>query len=224
MVLVERQLQQPPPLASLSGSRSAPSLAARTPSRLRSTLSTPAGRLLSEQLLVHLHRAERPRQSALAKNPQAIPLHASGALGGRPMSNTQLPTIVGGLLRAQRAKFLDRDLARDSSQERYSKERGSLYLPVLPCTSLYLPASPCISPYLPVSPRISQGRYSKERCCSIRASPTDRPCPAPPAPASPAPLRTLSLSLTLTTGPDQERLLESNFGGRSLTRLVQHAK
>ena len=111
------------PLRPLSGSRSAPSLAARTPSRLQSTLSTPAGRLLSEQLLVHLHRAERPRQSASAENPQAIPLHASGALGGRPMSNTQLPTIVGGLLRAQRSKFLDRDLARDSTQERYSKER-----------------------------------------------------------------------------------------------------
>ena len=111
------------PLRPLSGSRSAPSLAARTPSRLQSTLSTPAGRLLSEQLLVHLHRAERPRQSASAENPQAIPLHASGALGGRPMSNTQLPTIVGGLLRAQRSKFLDRDLARDNTQERYSKER-----------------------------------------------------------------------------------------------------
>ena len=111
------------PLRPLSGSRSAPSLAARTPSRLQSTLSTPAGRLLSEQLLVHLHRAERPRQSASAENPQAIPLHASGALGGRPMSNTQLPTIVGGLLRAQRSKFLDRDLAQDNTQERYSKER-----------------------------------------------------------------------------------------------------
>ena len=111
-------LQEPPVVPSLAASRSLPSLAARTPSRSRSALSTPAGTLLSEQLLVHLHRAQQPQQHA--KNPQALPLHASGALGRRSLSNTQLPTIVGGLMRAQRAKFLDHNIARDDSKERCS--------------------------------------------------------------------------------------------------------
>ena len=107
---------------SLAASRSLPSLATRTPSRSPSTsaLSTPAGSLLSEQLLVHLHRAAKKPQAAVAKNPQALPLHASGALERRTLSNTQLPTIVGGLMRAQRAKFLDQDITRDDSKARSS--------------------------------------------------------------------------------------------------------
>ena len=52
----------------------------------------------------------------MAINPQALPLHALGAVGKRTLSNTQLPTIVGGLVRAQRAKFLDRDVTRDDSK------------------------------------------------------------------------------------------------------------
>ena len=119
-------LQEPPVVPSLAASRSLPSLAARTPSRSRSALSTPAGTLLSEQLLVHLHRAQQPQQhAAVAKNPQALPLHASGALGRRSLSNTQLPTIVGGLMRAQRAKFLDHNIARDDSKERCCSIRPS---------------------------------------------------------------------------------------------------
>ena len=107
--------EEPPVVPSLAASRSLPSLAARTPSRSRSALSTPAGTLLSEQLLVHLHRAKQPQQHAAVAT---LPLHASGALGRRSLSNTQLPTIVGGLMRAQRAKFLDHNIARDDSKER----------------------------------------------------------------------------------------------------------
>ena len=57
-----------------------------------------------------------PRLAQVAINPQALPLHALGAVGKRTLSNTQLPTIVGGLVRAQRAKFLDRDVTRDDSK------------------------------------------------------------------------------------------------------------
>ena len=109
--------EEPPVVPSLAASRSLPSLAARTPSRSRSALSTPAGTLLSEQLLVHLHRAKQPQQHLAVAT---LPLHASGALGRRSLSNTQLPTIVGGLMRAQRAKFLDHNIARDDSKERCS--------------------------------------------------------------------------------------------------------
>eukprot|EP00964_Phaeocystis_antarctica_P143766 scaffold109374_cov63-Phaeocystis_antarctica.AAC.1 len=63
--------ERAPPVPSLAASRSLPSLAARTPSRSRSSLSTPAGQLLSEQLLVHLHRAEQPQQ-------QHVPVRRTG--------------------------------------------------------------------------------------------------------------------------------------------------
>ena len=63
--------ERAPPVPSLAASRSLPSLPARTPSRSRSSLSTPAGQLLSEQLLVHLHRAEQPQQ-------QHVPVRRTG--------------------------------------------------------------------------------------------------------------------------------------------------
>ena len=63
--------ERAPPVPSLAASRSLPSLAARTPSRSRGALSTPAGQLLSEQLLVHLHRAEQPQQ-------QHVPVRRTG--------------------------------------------------------------------------------------------------------------------------------------------------
>ena len=77
-------------------------------------------RLTRAALALHccsrLAQACGPRLAQVAINPQALPLHALGAVGKRTLSNTQLPTIVGGLVRAQRAKFLDRDVTRDDSK------------------------------------------------------------------------------------------------------------
>lgn len=89
-------LEQP---STLVGSRSAPTLS-------RSSLQ--------DQLLVHLHRADRREQ----KEHRVLPRYVSTPALASATSNTQLPRIVGGLMRGARSQLLDKHVARDDSKER----------------------------------------------------------------------------------------------------------